>query len=477
MKTKLFLCLLLLDWFSIGAYSQVTSLQDLVYRKKYAEVIRLSQNFTAADSANYDTMFALAQAYEGLLKNKEAYRYYQYCLKKDSTDIDLLNAMGRTAGSLGQVSKALACFQKVLQADSTDFYANYQMARLYMQQGDYDAAIYNFAYLLQFDEENPSLWKNLGDCYAMNPMGIEGMIMSYQKAFSLNPENAIFGHLLVNTLLPLGKDLLPQALQVCDTALFYNPDHKILLRDKAVALYMNRNYLQADSLFTLLLSREDSSYINLKYGGAARFKSGLYMDAIGLLERALELDTTSVEVNILLGATLGKTYDRKKAYELFDKAEYYMQPSKDLTFQLALYRAEVNLKDGNPVEANKFYDQAYKINPQRLDVLQKMAMLFYGRGKAEKYEDETEKQRGLYNVVTFIKACLSKEKTEPKFMAYYKPYLNSFLEEMFFKNENKSPLLSPDGKRSYITKEELRSLIEKIPEPEERKDGLYYISE
>lgn len=476
MKVKLFISLLLLSWISVDAYSQSTSLKDLVYRKKFAEVVKRSESFTAADSANFETMFALAQAYEGLLKNKEAYRCYQYCMKQDSSNVDLLNAIGRTAGSLGHTQEALGCFQKVLQADSVDFYANYQMARLYMQQGEYVAAAYNFQYLLQFDPENPTIWKNLGDCQLMMPMGLAEGIASYEKAFSLNPENAALAHLLINTLLPLGNEEIPSALEVCDTALRYNPTHKMLIRDKAITLYMNRDYGTADSLFTLLLARQDSSYINLKYGGASRYKNKMFMDAIDPLEKAWGLDTTSVEVNLLLGATLGKTYDRKRAFMLLDKAERYMQPSTDLTFQLALYRGEVYTRDGNLMEANKYFGQAYDINPDRLDVLQKMSMLLY-ESKAEKYKTEAEKQRGLYNVVTFVKAMLDRPDTNLKYISYYKPYLKSFAEEMFFKQLDKAPMTAPNGKKSYITKQELQDLINKIPDQEKKKDGMHYISE
>lgn len=471
MKVRLFIALLLLGWAGVEAYSQSASLKDLVYRKKYAEVVKLSKTFTAADSANYETMFALAQAYEGLLKNKDAYRCYLYCLKKDSTNVDLLNAIGRTAGSLGHVEEALGCFQKVIYADSTDFYANYQMARLYMQQGNYEAAAYNFQYLMQFDEENSVLWKNLGDCQMMLPSGTVFAIMSYLEAFRLNPENPSLAHLVVNTLLPLGEEQLPVAIQVCDTALSYNPQHKMLIRDKAIALYMDRKYETADSLFTSLLLREDSSYINLKYAGASRFKAGMYMNAIDPLEKAWEQDTTSVEVNLLLGAALGMTYDRKRALELLDRAEEYMQPGKDYLYQLAYYRGEVYQKDRNPLKANQYYYEAYQVYPRRVSILQRMALMFDER-KAEKYEDEGRKQRGLFNTVAFVRAVL-KEKEERKdmrFLTYYKSYLKSFQEEMFFKNLDKQPMMSPTGRKSYITKDELQELIAQLPDREKREE-------
>ena len=37
------------------------------------------------------------------------------------------------------------------------------------------------------------------------------------------------------------------ALQVCDTALFYNPDNSQIRQSKGMALYMTKDYKQADS--------------------------------------------------------------------------------------------------------------------------------------------------------------------------------------------------------------------------------------
>lgn len=46
--------------------------------------------------------------------------------------------------------------------------------------------------------------------------------------------------------------------------------------------------------------------------------SGHALDGVELLEKAYEIDSTDVETVMLYGASLGKTYDRKRAYELFD---------------------------------------------------------------------------------------------------------------------------------------------------------------
>lgn len=460
------ICLFALALFSV-VRGQTSSLQELIGKKKFAEVIRLSERFTAADSAKVESVFCLGQAYEGLLKNREAYRCYTYCLQKDTTDIDLWAAAGRTAGALGLTQKALSCFQKILRNDSTDFSANYQIARLYMQQGDYEAAVYNFSYLLQFDKNNPVVWKLLGDCYSqLQTMESSiGMLLAYGTAFSLNPENASYGHLLANALMPMEK-MGDQAILICQTALSYNPGHRVLQRDLGMAYYTERRYSKADSVFSSLMEQGDSSYLTLKYAGASRFHANMYMNAVEPLEKALEMDTTSVEVYLLLGGALALSYDRPRAFKLFDKAEFYMQPKPEWASMIALYKAEAYKRMGKLLEANRFYSKSYRIRPKR-SLLYEMAQLFY-RYRADS-EEEAYRDRGLYNAVALADTVLQDPKADRRTLTYYKDYLRTFREAMFFKGLKKHPMISPEGKNASISIGRLDALISQIPDPPEPK--------
>lgn len=69
---------------------------------------------------------------------------------------------------------------------------------------------------------------------------------------------------------------------------------------------MTKDYKQADTIYTSLLADGDSSFLNLKYAGAARYMSGHALDGVELLEKAFEIDSTDVETAMLYGASLGK---------------------------------------------------------------------------------------------------------------------------------------------------------------------------
>ncbi len=76
-------------------------LQRLINNRQYVAVINQVGSLTAADSADFNVMYAIGQAYEGLLRYRNAYRFYNYCYRMDTTNVDLLNTLARTAINTG----------------------------------------------------------------------------------------------------------------------------------------------------------------------------------------------------------------------------------------------------------------------------------------------------------------------------------------------------------------------------------------
>ena len=75
------------------------------------------------------------------------------------------------------------------------------------------------------------------------------------------------------------------------------------------------------------------------------------MPSVDILDMAYEQDTTSVEVCLLLVPALNKTYDRKRAYDLFDRAEKGLEPNRFLVNQLLAFRAET-LPKGREIQGS-----------------------------------------------------------------------------------------------------------------------------
>ncbi len=461
-RVVVWMCLALCS-LSVFGQEQIPTLQELVNRKQFAAAVARAGSLTPADSADYATMSAIGQAYEGLLQYRDAYACYQYCYRMDTTSYDALSSVARMAMNLGKASVAQDCFQKVLQNDSTDFFANYQLGRLYVQLGDYENAIRRFDVLRNQDTAvvNPVIYRNLADCY-MKINAIDSATICYFQAHDANRENAGLASALVNCLLRQGGPNVLDAIEVCDTALYYNPGNHALMGNKAMAYYMNKNYEEADSIYEVLLAEKDSSFFTLKYGGAARYLSERAFDAIPLLEKAYLKDTADVETTLLLGAALGKTYDRKRALELFDRAEQLMRPNEALANMLLFSRGETLWADGQGYKADAMFYKAWLENKDRLDLLFRIDRQ-YGNWGVVDYGTDERKSRALFIKNLFLNECFRTRRKTEGFHAYRR-FLQYMYEEAFFQNKKELEMIAPNGKRSKLAVEDLKTLIDRLPE-------------
>ena len=447
---------------SIGnGNAQTTDFQTWVNQRQYEKVLAQSM-LMDMDTLDYANLSAVGQAYEGMLRYKEAYRIYERCLSMDSSRVDALNSLARTAMSLGKMRVAEDCFQKTLAMDSANFYANYQLARVYALQGNYEQAIGQYLVLNRLDTTfvNPIVYNNMADCY-QRLNDLPSATLCYLRAYQANKENAGIANSLVTCMLRLGRENIGDALAICDTALYYNPENRVLQRNKAIALYMNRDYSRSDSLYSHLLAQGDSSFLTIKYGGASKYYAGRQLDAIPLLEMAYVKDTTDVEVNLLLGASLGMTYDRKRAYRLFDQAEALMQPDKALTNLLLVSRGETYWRDGRSDEAMKLFYTAWQQQKERLDYLYRIDRQLDNWGKSYKTEEELSK--ALFIKQLYLKECMMTGRLQRDFHVY-RTFLQYVYEDAFFQGKEDITMISPDGKYSTITIGEVKKLMNLLPE-------------
>lgn len=452
------LCLPLAGWAQTSS-----SLQEMVNRKQYAAVLEHAARLTPEDSADYQTMNAVAQAYEGMLKYREAYSCFRLCLAMDTSNTDVLNSLARMATNLGKASDAERYYTRVLEADSTDFYANFQLGRLYYQLGNYAKAADKYEYLLQSDEQNPTLLRNAGDCH-LKAGDILPAIGAYFLAYEHNKENAGLASTLVNTLLLYAPEMA-DVVQICDTALYYNPGNRLIRQNKAMALFQKKQYTAADTIYSELLAEGDSSLLTIRYGGFSAYNAGQYLRSVELLEIAHKQDTASVDVCLFYGSALGKTYDRKLAYTILDEAEKNMQPKEGHVDLLTLYRGETLQRDGRLDEAARHYYTLWK-KTGKLSLLGTISN-FYSPFNISQYKDEAMKQKSIFINVLYIKEFL-KSGEDTKNMFYKRNLLESYLEDMFFRSIKEETMIAPDGKKTKIKDEEIRELANRLPEMPEK---------
>ncbi len=407
-------------------------------------------------------------ASEKLAQYRQAYQHYQLWLIADTLNPEALNAVARTALQLGRIKEAEEHYLKTYTLDSTNFDAELQLAKLYFQQKKYSASLAFYDHLLEQDSTNISFLRGAGEC--IERMGFLPIAMNYYNAaVELNKENASLAIVLINILLALHQanpeDSLSMAMEICDTAMVYNPDNKNLLQTKGVLYFIQENYPAADSTLSILVSGGDSSGINMRYLGLTKYRQNDYYDAIPYFEKLYVEDTTNVETILLLANCLRQTTDRNRALTLFDKAEKLMYPTNEERYNLALSRADTYRASGDTKNARKYCWEAYKLSKKnRTAILFRLAGLYYFGNKSLETIDRSEYEEGLFFHVLFLREP-AMQNLRPESMygtqaMLSKIQLKKYAEDMFFKDVNKLRMTSPDGEVTWITAEELKQLTQ-----------------
>lgn len=459
-------CLMSMATFVSAQQHTSAEWREWLDKKQFEKIVADTVSLQPADTADFSKMYLLGQAYEGLLRYQKAYNCYMRCYAVDSTRTDMLNTLARIAWQLGKGNEAEMYYKQVLRQDSTDFYANYQLARLYVQLENPKMALAYYDYLLERDPENAVILRAKGDCYTNIKDSLIEAKRCYQKAFLLNVENASLASTLINVLLnlydPELNSYLEEARIVCDIALPYNPRNKTLRQRDAMIYYMLKEYTLANIVYTSLLADQDSSFTTLKFAGISRYHAKQWYDAAEVLGKAYEQDPTACDLCLLLGISIGRTYDPQAAFDYFDLAEECLVPDPSLLELLTQFRAEMYLKTGDCDKGSALYYQLWKDGKVQLAWLQQMQFC-YGRKSSEDMSDE-ERQRALFIQYWYATELLEhpQRKNQMQQYSFLLSRLKKYNEEMFFRDVDSLPMITPEGKKTAISKEKLREVLRKL---------------
>ena len=464
---KFTLLLICLSVYNLYVGAQSTPYGELLYSGQHIELIQLIHSEVPEQNITGDTARTLAQAYEGVLRYREAHHYYQRWLSADTICIDALNATARMALQLGRIEEGEQLYLRAYAIDSTNFNSGLQLAKLNFQLKNYEQA-YNYYYaLLLRDTTNISLLASVGDC--LDEMGDPYSINFYTEAVELNKENASLAITLINTMLRFSDNLsatylINRSMEVCDTALVYNPDSKALLRSKGVIYYLMENYPACDTVMSGLIAAGDSTMLNFRYLSLAKYNQELFYDAIPYMEYYYQNDTNNVEAAMLLGISLGRTYDRRRALSLFNHIEELIRPTKERLYNLAFQRGVVYQINNEPAQAAKYYWQAAGIDDtDKYAALNRLRTLYPFTVRQLEEASPEQYARGLFAHVTYLRSAKEAPwiSDNDRNVLYSQSIISLFLEDMFFKSVERLQMESPDGKREWITYEELEKLIKR----------------
>lgn len=262
--------------------------------------------------------------------------------------------IARAYNAIGNFDKAVVQYENVVKENPDWQIASFELGKLLIKTKAYDEARKLFTRLSGSAKENPEYHYYLGEAFRELEQSASSLV-SYKKAVTLDSRH-------LKSIFQLGKYFVitkekVSALEYLDKGLRFYPNDVSLINLKALALYNNDQYFEAQPLFERLLElgeKKDHVYSKL---ANCYFQTWELEKSIAIYHILIERDQDNNEAYFNLGHVFFK--DRQR-----DSASYYIKKSievQKVTFEreyesLARFaRTEDDLKT-----ALKYYKLAFK---------------------------------------------------------------------------------------------------------------------
>jgi Tfp pilus assembly protein PilF len=281
--------------------------------------------------------------------------------------------------------------------------ARYIMAGIYEKQGDIDQAIQEYKKALKYDEKNPIIHLGLAAAYIKKkqvPLAIEEI----NRSIALEPD-AVEPHAIL-ALLYFSQDKLSEAGKEYERALQnaakLEPKNISVFKSLGILYLQEKDYKGAQETFTAIINmapsdfeahfylantldeqkKRDSAVVELKkvlelkpdYHQALNYLGYLYVEenknlaeAEKLIKKALELDPKNGAYIDSLGWLYFKQAKFKEAVKELEKASLLMEDP-----EIYEHLGDAYSKISDLVSARSSWERALKLDPDRLDVKQKI---------------------------------------------------------------------------------------------------------
>ncbi len=444
-------------------------LDHLLTHGAYQEIIDLTDSLSAANSIFPDRFFYQGKAWEASMQYHKAYDAYKEWSLQQPDNSEALLAVARCANLSGRIAEAQQRYEAMLRDDSLSFAVNYQLGRIYQYNNQLFKAILAYQRILPDNPTNVTLLNLLGDCYSQLQL-YPGALASYRTAFAENPYNVNIAIKAINTVIAQRdqlSDTLAQAHEIVEEGLRYTPGSLPLLQSKGVLLFMERDFLQADSLLSDVIAKGDSSRVNFKYTGLSRYYRKRYFDAVRPLAVADSLyrdqDGNAMDPDVVLkyAEVLGKCGDRRKSSEILDNFEKQLQGDPRLFAQIFVIKGMVSEYEGMRQQAAEWFWKAYSLNPAP-QTLYNYTNLFFdildNKKKATMSPENLEE--ALFAHILFLEKIPDRQPDRTDtFHASSRRILHKELEDMFMRGDSTLVLTGPDKEKHRYTREHLKSLL------------------
>ncbi len=381
---------------SFGLHAQNEKYEILFIENKFDEIIELADSNITTGSKLSQDYFWKATALNKTGNYNQAVNIIETALKLFPNDSIIKEFLVNLYFDNGMYIKAKPLINRLLCNDSANFNLISKKIIIFEFNNKYNDAISLLEKQILRDTTNTFLMLHLADNYYKID-SIDNALFYYEKVFKQNPNNIKIAYKIAKIYLKVDTKM---ALPVCDSIIKKDSLNLAFIKIKAYALKKLDRNKKALKLFENLNSLGDSSFSTLKYIGILRYKTNDFHNAKTIMQSALAIDSSDVDLTYFYGCTLasdtsyyklvkGKTLKVIKCalaadsiYKNRQEACYYIKKSIDLLAPpstLSIIYAQLGgvykeLKQYK--NAINYYKLAYKNNPKSLNLLFFIASIY-----------------------------------------------------------------------------------------------------
>ncbi|WPM06090.1 tetratricopeptide repeat protein [Borreliella sinica] len=267
---------------------------------------------------------------------------------------------------LNKNKKAIESFEKAIQIDNNYDTAYYQKGIAEEKNGDMQQAFASFKNAYDLDKKlNYALKAGI----VSNNLGNFKKSEEYLSFFNDNSKNPNEIAIYNLSIAKFENNKLEESLETINKAINLNPEKSEYLYLKASINLKNENYLNAISLYNLVIEKNPentSAYINL---AKAYEKSGNKNQAISTLEKIINKNNRLALNN--LGILYKKQKNYQKAIEIFEKA--IINSDIEAKYNLATTLIEIN----DNTRAKDLLKEYTKLKPNSPEALHALGIIEY----------------------------------------------------------------------------------------------------
>ena len=324
----------------------------MLIRGDYKKVIDTCSQILATDSLNSDVYFKKGLAYQNMLSDDKAFECFFQASSISPDNNNYSYTLAKTYYGRGKLGLAKALLLKLCASDTLNWAYSYYLTNIYTQEQNFNESIKIFSRFHKLDSANYVFLDKLGYAY-LRKGEIDKGIEMFKRSLELNPKNinAIknLAYLHTRTFNVI------TAINLLTKGINIDSSDMDLYARRASIYYSMYNYPKALNDYLKILSSGDSSAFNLKRAGLSYANITETTNAIKLLEKAYEKDTTDVEILSTLALNLSRTPNRRSSISYYRILIKLINPT---IAQMGLYNlllAEVLKDDEQIVESINAY--------------------------------------------------------------------------------------------------------------------------